>query len=80
MKHLHLDESLRQLQDAGEQLQRTWQQTTEFWKDSAARNLEEEHLRRLFSELTSAMIAIRQLSEVSDAAQRNCFPEVEQEF
>lgn len=80
MKSVNLQDSIGQLQDAGDQLQRAWEETFDVWKDSAAVNIEQNHLYPLFQELSKAMNAIGRLAELAARAERECGPETEEPY
>jgi hypothetical protein len=74
MKIADLNTGTGQLRDALDLLQRAWSDARQKWNDANARNIEENHLRPLASELAAAFPAIEQLAAVLDKAGRECGP------
>jgi hypothetical protein len=74
MKIADLNTGTGQLRDAIDLLQRTWSEARQKWNDANARNIDENHLQLLRSELAAAFPAIEQLAAVLDQAGRECGP------
>jgi hypothetical protein len=72
MRIADLTSGAARLRDAADVLAAKWAETQEFWKDDNSRSLEENQLRPLAGELSSALTAIQRLAEVLDQAQREC--------
>ena len=74
MKKADLTTGVSQLRDALEQLQRAWWNARESWRDENSRNIEENHLQPLGSEVASAFPIIHQFAAVLAQAERECGP------
>lgn len=74
MKIADLNTGTGQLRDAMDVLQRAWSDARQKWNDANARNIEENHLRPLGSDLAAAFPAIDQLAAVLEKAGRECGP------
>ena len=74
MKIADLNTGMAQLREALDVLERAWFEVREKWDDANSRNIEENHLRPLGSDLASALPAIEQLAAVLDKAGRECGP------
>jgi hypothetical protein len=74
MKVADVTTGVSQLRDALEQLQRTWADTREHWRDENSRLLEENHLQPLVREATAAYPVIHELAAVLAQAERECRP------
>ena len=74
MRIADLTSGVCQLRDATESLQRAWSETRELWRDQNSRNLEENHLRPLASEVAAAFPIIHELAGVLAQAERECGP------
>lgn len=69
-----LDTGRDQLQDAGEALERAWDETREVWQDANSQNIQENHLQPLHVELVKLLSSIQQLDDVLKKAHRDCEP------
>jgi hypothetical protein len=74
MKIADLTTGVSQLRDALEQLQRTWADTAQHWRDENSRHLEEEHLQPLVREVVAAYPVMHELAVVLAQAERECRP------
>ena len=74
MKIGDLSSGVGQLQEALENLQRAWADTQPHWNDASSRNLEENHLKPLGSEVAGAYTAIQHLGDVLAKVRRDCEP------
>lgn len=72
MKIADLNTGAAQLRDALDVLQRAWFDAREKWNDANSRNIEENHLRPLGSDLAATFPAIEQLAAVLEKAGREC--------
>ena len=72
MKIADLTSGGARLRDTTDVLLAAWADSCETWRDANSRNLEENHLKPLADDVTAALAAIRHLSEVLAAAQREC--------
>lgn len=68
----NLHSAAGRLQDALEQLQLIWQNTSEQWRDDNSRRIEEELLRPLAEEVRGALPAIGLMSQSLQQAAREC--------
>jgi len=60
------------IQEAAEELQFVWMNVREHWQDDNATRFDEEHLRKVFSEIQAAIPAMTQMSQVLGQAMREC--------
>ena len=66
MRIADLNTGTGQLREALETLQIAWGTTRDYWKDSNARNIEEQHLTPLAIEVTAAFPVIMNLTEMDE--------------
>jgi hypothetical protein len=66
--------AIGRLNEATENLQRSWETTRELWNDRTSQSFEETHLRELLQEVTAAVQATMRMSEVVQRARRDCEP------
>lgn len=74
MRIASLDAGRDQLREAGEVLERVWDETREVWRDANSRNIEENHLAPLHNELVKMLSAIQQLDDILKHSTRECEP------
>ena len=74
MRIADLTSGVCRLRDATESLQRAWSEARESWRDQNSRNLEENHLRPLASEVAATFPVIHELAGVLAQAERECGP------
>jgi len=74
MKVVDLTTGVNQLRDAVEQIQRTWADTQQHWRDENSRHVEEDHLQPLLREIAAAYPVIHELAAVLAQAERACRP------
>lgn len=75
MKRADLTTGVGQLRDALDKLQRSWADTRDHWNDANSRNIEENHLRPLGTEVAAAFPVIHQLAAILAQAERECGPQ-----
>ncbi len=61
-----------QLKRAAKTLQETWQQTAEHWNDKTSQEYKEKYIQPLLPEITQALAAVYQMSELLEQAEREC--------
>lgn len=74
MRIADLTTGAAQLRDALETLQIAWSETRDSWNDANSRNLEEQHLKPLATEVAASYPVILHLSSVLAQAERECGP------
>jgi hypothetical protein len=74
MRIADLTSGVCQLRDAMEEMQRAWSNTRQSWRDENSRQLEENHLLPLASEVAAVDPVIHQLAAVLAKAERECGP------
>ena len=61
-----------QLKAAADQLEETWAAARVEWQDAVSRNLDDEHLEPLFTQVRTTLDAIARLNGVLVSACREC--------
>ena len=74
MRIADLATGMSRLRDAHDALRRAWAEAGESWSDANSRNIEENHLQPLATELATAFPSIQQLADVFSQAERACGP------
>lgn len=72
MRIADLTAGAAKLRDAADVLAVRWDETRRDWSDANSRSLEENHLRAMATEISSALSAVQHLAEVLAQAQREC--------
>ena len=72
MRVCDLNTGLGQISQAFSQLKERWNETQAVWTDDTRRRFEEQHLREIPTRMQQMLVAIQQLSEVLEKAQRDC--------
>jgi hypothetical protein len=72
---MSFDDAKGRLDHAAELLALRWQDTQAEWDDPKRDEVEDEFLRPLFSNVTSAMSALDRLRDVLARAERDCRPD-----
>ena len=74
MRIADMSTGVSQLRDALEALQIAWGETKESWHDVNSRNLEENHLKPLATEVGATHPVVLHLASVLAQAERDCGP------
>ena len=72
MQIADLSTGAAQLRDAADVLAVRWDDTRQQWRDANSREIEENHLAPLATEINAALGAMSRLSQVFAQAQREC--------
>jgi uncharacterized protein YukE len=71
MKHCDLATGTGRIQRAAAKLKDRWQDTQAHWNDQARRDFEKNYLQPLAPQITLALAAIHELSEILKQAERD---------